>query len=87
MDRRFRVVYENGVFRPLGPVDLAEHQQGTVTIPDRAVDQPDGWLDTAYVASCAEDDQDVPSLEEVRQTLAEIPGSLVGDFRAERDSH
>ncbi len=87
MDRRFRVVYENGVFRPLEPVDLAEHQLGTVTIPDTAGEQLDGWLDTAYMANCAEDGQEVPGLEDVRQALAEIPGSLAEDFRAERDDH
>ena len=34
MSKRLAVIYENGVFRPLEPVSLPEHQRATVTIPD-----------------------------------------------------
>ncbi len=34
MDKRLDVIYENGVFRPLEPVELEEHQRATVSIPD-----------------------------------------------------
>jgi hypothetical protein len=34
-----RRIYENGVFRPLEPVDLPEHQRVEVTIADE-----DDWL-------------------------------------------
>ncbi|MDH3604382.1 MAG: antitoxin family protein [Candidatus Tectomicrobia bacterium] len=84
MRKQFEVVYENGVFHPLEPVDIAEHQRGTVSISD-AAELGEEWLDTAYMASCAEDAQEIPSLEEVRQSLAKIPGTLTDDFRAERD--
>ena len=32
MSTSLKAIHENGVFRPLEPVDLAEHQQVTVTI-------------------------------------------------------
>lgn len=31
MSKSLKAVYENGVFRPLEPVELAEHQEVTVT--------------------------------------------------------
>ena len=34
MSKRLAVIYENGVFRPLEPVELEEHQRATVTIPE-----------------------------------------------------
>ena len=34
MSKRLDVIYENGVFRPLEPVQLEEHQRATVTIPE-----------------------------------------------------
>ncbi|MDZ7621768.1 MAG: antitoxin family protein [Candidatus Competibacteraceae bacterium] len=34
MNKSLKAVYENGVFRPLEPVELVEHQEVTVTVPD-----------------------------------------------------
>ncbi len=34
MSKSLKAIYENGVFRPLESVDLAEHQEVTITIPD-----------------------------------------------------
>lgn len=34
MHKRLEAVYENGVLRPLEPVDLEEHQRVTVTIEE-----------------------------------------------------
>ena len=34
MHKRLEAIYENGVLRPLEPVDLEEHQRVTVTIED-----------------------------------------------------
>jgi hypothetical protein len=84
MAKRIRVIYENGVFRPLEPVDVVEHQQGTVTLVGLAKPGVD-WLDTDYMASSAHEEGEGPTLDKVRQALAKIPGSLTEDFRAERD--
>jgi hypothetical protein len=68
----------------LEPVDVAEHQQGTVTLVDTVKPGVD-WLDTDYMARSAHEEGEAPTLDEVRQALAKIPGSLTEDFRAERD--
>ena len=33
LDEQIEAVFENGVFRPLGPVDLPEHQRVTLVLP------------------------------------------------------
>jgi predicted DNA-binding antitoxin AbrB/MazE fold protein len=73
-------IYENGVFRPLEPVDLPEHQRVEVTIADE-----DDWLDRDYIQWAASQVQESVSLEAVREALAKIPGSLTADFIAERE--
>ncbi|HXG09054.1 MAG TPA: antitoxin family protein [Gemmataceae bacterium] len=40
MSIQVEAVYENGVFRPLQPVDLPEHQRVTVTVVPAAVAAP-----------------------------------------------
>jgi predicted DNA-binding antitoxin AbrB/MazE fold protein len=73
-------IYENGVFRPLEPVDLPEHQRVEVTIADA-----DDWLDRDYIQWAASQVQESVSLDAVREALAKIPGSLTADFIAERE--
>jgi predicted DNA-binding antitoxin AbrB/MazE fold protein len=73
-------IYENGVFRPLEPVDLPEHQRVEVTIVDK-----DDWLDRDYIQWAASQVQESVSLDAVREALAKIPGSLTADFIAERE--
>ena len=34
MEQKIKAVYENGVFRPLGPVSLHEAEKVTITISD-----------------------------------------------------
>ena len=36
MTRPLRVIYENGVFRPLEPVGLKEHQEVTISVDNRS---------------------------------------------------
>ena len=41
-------------------------------------------IDHQFVADCARDNElDIPTIEEVRQDLAKIPGSLAQDIIAE----
>ena len=47
--------------------------------------RPESVFDTEYEAECAADTSPVPTLEEVREFMAKIPGSLTADFIAERD--
>ena len=82
MTRSLRAVYENGVLRPLEPLALKDRQQVTVTVTD----QEDGdWTDTAYLRYLETEADESVTLEQVRAALAKIPGSMVEDFRRERD--
>jgi len=49
MSRTLQAVYENGVLRPLEPVNLPENEQVTVTI-----DEQGSWLDQVHFALSAE---------------------------------
>lgn len=76
MQQQIDVVYENGLFRPLGPLPypLEEHQHFTVT-----VECPNGGRDWL-----ADADPSI-SLEAVRQALANIPGTLAQLVDEERE--
>jgi predicted DNA-binding antitoxin AbrB/MazE fold protein len=80
MKKSVEAVYENGVFRPLEPVDLPEHQRVQVTVSEE-----DDWLDRDCIQWAASQVQETVSLEAVRKALAKIPGSLAADFIAERE--
>jgi predicted DNA-binding antitoxin AbrB/MazE fold protein len=45
LDEQIEAVFENGVFRPLGPVDLPEHQRVTLVLPieGEAFDEEAGY--------------------------------------------
>jgi predicted DNA-binding antitoxin AbrB/MazE fold protein len=83
MMRRLQAVYEKGVLRPLEPLDLPEQQLVTITVTDGV--PTEAWLDTEYLAECAQEADDGVSLEEVRAALAKITGSLTEDFIPERE--
>jgi predicted DNA-binding antitoxin AbrB/MazE fold protein len=85
MHEQIEVVYENGVLRPLGPLPgrLREHQHLTVTLD--TPDTPEGRLDAAFVAAARRDADPAVSLEEVRQILAKVPGTLAEAVAAERE--
>jgi predicted DNA-binding antitoxin AbrB/MazE fold protein len=76
MREQIEVVYENGVFQPVGPLpgQLQEHQHLTVTI--ELARAPDDWL--------ADADPTV-TLEEVRRALAKVRGTLAEAVRTERE--
>jgi predicted DNA-binding antitoxin AbrB/MazE fold protein len=87
MHQQIEVVYENGVLRPLGvlPDELRERQHYTVTI-----DTPlprEARLDAACLAAAKRDADATVSLEEARQILAKVPGTLAAAVRAEREEH
>ena len=81
MTRHLEAIYQNGVLRPLEPIDLRENQRVMVTVSDSAEDV---LLDTDYWRLCAEQIAEGVTLEAVRQALAKIPGSMTADFIAER---
>jgi predicted DNA-binding antitoxin AbrB/MazE fold protein len=81
-------VYQDGILRPLQPLDLAENERVVVTITQDEIGVGLGQLDADFVqglrrrlAGAAA----APGLEEVRRRLSKIPGSMTADFIAERE--
>lgn len=84
MERRLQAVYRDGVLQPLEALPLADRQQVTVTITDPGSVGPDvaGYFSPEEWAQAA---QDGVSLDEVRQALATISGSLSDTVIAQRE--
>jgi hypothetical protein len=68
----------------LEPVTCREQERVVLTVEDAAT-AADSLIDHEFLAYCETQADDSVSLEEVRQALAKIPGSLTDDIRAERD--
>lgn len=78
-------VYENGVLRPLQPLDLRENEHVVVSVAKTASDR--SRLAVEYIEKIKKELQDAepaPGLEEVRRRLAKIPGSMAAEMIAER---
>jgi predicted DNA-binding antitoxin AbrB/MazE fold protein len=88
MAKQFKAVFENGVLRPLAPIQLPEHSQVVLNLSE-PVETADieSLVDQEYLERFGHEleNVDVPSLEEVRQILSKVHGTLVSDFIAERD--
>jgi predicted DNA-binding antitoxin AbrB/MazE fold protein len=84
MSKQIEAIYENGVLRPLEPLSLDEHQRVTITITEESGEEED-LFDPGFTQWCAEQSRDAPSLEEVRQALSKIQGSMADVVIAERD--
>ena len=84
-------IYENGVLKPLQPLDLTEHEHVTVTVTKTqsgASGARPTQLDGAYLERLSQELRDAvpaPGLEEVRRRLSKIPGSMAADFIAGRE--
>ena len=75
MQKTFEAVYENGVLRPLEALRLPNNLHVTVTIEDLAATGRDlaGYFSSQEWETAA---HDKISLDEVRQALSSIQGSL-----------
>ena len=87
MTKSLQAIYENGVLRPLEPLDLPEHQRvDLVLTPLYAKSQKNQpWLDVECLQLYAGEADESITLDAVRQALSKIPGSLTADFVVERD--
>ena len=84
MRQSIDAIYENGVLRPLVPLNLADHEQVSVIVESGAEED---WLDReAWAWASAEGDPSI-SLEDVRRRLAKIKGSLSEVVIAERGEY
>ncbi len=69
----FEAVFENGVLKPLELLPLREHERVKVTV-SRTTD--DSWLDNDFMNACAAEADPTVTLEQVRQRLSKISGSM-----------
>ncbi len=83
MTKQIVAVYEKGVLRPLEPLELEEQQRVRITIEQG--DPLADLIDTEFEAWCARESQDAPSLEEAREILSKVNGSLSDVIIAERE--
>jgi predicted DNA-binding antitoxin AbrB/MazE fold protein len=86
MPLQFDAVYENGVLRPLQPLDLKEHEHVLVSVVQDAARDRSGHS-VEYIEKIKKELQDAqpaPGIEEVRRRLAKIPGSMAAEIVAER---
>ena len=81
---QFEAVYENGVLRPLTPVDLPERQRLSVTVNGSADPLTDVLDWDAHELAAIEGGESV-SLEDVQRALSKIPGSMAAVVSTERD--
>ena len=87
MAKHIEVIYTHGVFRPCEPLDIAleEGQHCTLILPEND-SEPDNFVEDEDLRKwcAAQAGEHVPSLEEVRQKLRTIPGSMADVIIAER---
>jgi predicted DNA-binding antitoxin AbrB/MazE fold protein len=79
-------VYENGVLRPLQPLDLPEHEHVLVSVV-KATASGRSSLAVEYIERIKREQQDAepaPGLEEVRRRMAKISGSMAAEIIADR---
>jgi predicted DNA-binding antitoxin AbrB/MazE fold protein len=87
MPLRVDAIYENGVLRPLQPLDLKEHERVLVSVVKTATALGRSSLAVEYIENVKRELQDAepaPGLEEVRRRLAKIDGSMASEIVADR---
>jgi predicted DNA-binding antitoxin AbrB/MazE fold protein len=83
MAQRLQAIYEGGLLRPLEPLRLAERRVVEVVVcDDDLAAAPLRFVPAEQFARYADD---TVTLEQVRCSLAGIPGTLAEDFSAERN--
>ena len=91
MVQKVEAVYEHGVLRPLGPLDLKEAEQVTVSISNssrhRSIDDMIAHDFVAYARAHVAKLDRIPTLEEVRRGLSSIEGSMSEFIIAERGEY
>jgi predicted DNA-binding antitoxin AbrB/MazE fold protein len=86
MAKQIEVIYTHGVFRPAAPLDLElrEGQHLIFLLPENSAELEPFVEDDDVRQWCAEQAGEyVPSLEDVRQMLSKIPGSMADAVIAE----
>jgi len=90
MSQRIDAIFQNGVFRPESPVNIADGERVLLNVElkdNHADDLSDvgDLLDTEFMESCRQRAGHAPSLEEVQNVLSAYKGSLADRICEERD--
>ena len=83
-------VYENGVLRPLQPLDLTEHEHVTISVARTYPVPSRSGLAAEYIERLRREMESAgpaPGLEEVRRRLTRITGSMADEIIAARGDH
>ena len=81
MIHHVRAIYEHGVLRPVDPLPLPERHEVHLVVSDEPL--PQVRIVPAEEYSRYADDN--VTIEQVRQSVSKIPGSLAEDFIVERN--
>jgi predicted DNA-binding antitoxin AbrB/MazE fold protein len=90
MVEHVEAVYENGLLRPLGPVHLNESDRVLLSISKSEQDPMTEVLDHEFIAYARAEVAKMgtaPALEDVRQRLSKIEGSMSAVIVAERGDY
>ena len=90
MSQRIDAVFENGIFRPEAPVDIANGERVSLNVELKTAPVDDlgdvsDLLDTEFMESCRQHAGHAPLLEEVQKVLSVFHGSLADRISEERD--
>ena len=90
---QFDAIFENGILRPLGPVDLVESERVTVSVSPAKLNRDEiraSMIDQTMLAHAKAEIaamKQVPSLEEIRRQLSSFKGSIAEVIVAERGDY
>jgi predicted DNA-binding antitoxin AbrB/MazE fold protein len=88
MAKPIEVIYTHGIFRPAAPLELElrEGQHLVILLPENGTELEPFVEDNDLRQWCAEQaGEHIPSVEDVRQMLSNISGSMADVVIAERD--
>jgi len=87
MTRRIDAIFENGILRPLEPLQLEEMERVRLTISNDIADPLEALVDRQFLESCSLELAGlgpVPTLHEVHESLARDKSSWSDAIIAER---
>lgn len=90
MSQHVDAIFENGVFRPESPVNIADGERVSLNVELKNMSVDDladvrDLLDTEFMESCRQHAGHAPPIEEVRAILSAFTGSLADRISEERD--
>jgi predicted DNA-binding antitoxin AbrB/MazE fold protein len=84
MSQQVKAIYENGILKPLAPLDLEEEQLVSLSI-EAIADHEQELAIEEYRPLVVEQGDPSITWEQVQAVLARLPGPLSEDFDRERD--